>query len=307
MNNINAPPLEVDTMCGVDSLHIQMECSLCEITLFLREEKMKHKIIKKTKYTTEIEIILAGEKITVISTAQRRTTLEFGGLYYSRNSKLKLHFIRDLTRRFRIWKIMRLDFACDVKMPFSEMFVDTPKGYDKYTQLGWDAYYFNKQSKQRNLSYFVYNRSNRIQLFSFPLTRIEVRLYKGAIANRELGLCLSESVTLDKCAKLLEMNFQALKIRIGCAEVGIRMNVKTTLENMVEFLQSDRALPQEKDLFNLKRSLAIRDKLEIWMREKNIAWNHLPQACRKKKALISEEIGISHQVLKNAIEFAQNY
>jgi hypothetical protein len=95
MTKINSPPSMVDAMCGVDSLHIQMECSLYEITLFLREMKMQHKIIKKTKYTTEIEIILAGEKITAVSTARRRTTLEFGGLYYSRNSKVKLHFISD--------------------------------------------------------------------------------------------------------------------------------------------------------------------------------------------------------------------
>ncbi len=315
MNKINAPPTEVEAMCGVDSLHIQVECSLYEITLFLGEMKMKHKIIKKTKYTTEIEIILAGEKITAVSTAQRRTTLEFGGLYYSRNSKMKLQFIRKIIRKFKDWKVARLDFACDVKIDFESVVIRTPDAYSLYTKRHWDSFYFNKTPKtpkstkkeKKTLSYYCYNRSKRIRLFSFPLARIEVRIFKDAINNRNLGLCLQENTALLKCASLIEKLFENLDINIGATRVDVKVDAKEILENLVEFLESDKELPEGKDLFNLQRSLGIRDRLEAWMKEKKITWKDFPQACWKKKALICEEVDIAHQVLKKAINFATKH
>ena len=309
MTKINSPPSLVDAMCGVDSLHIQMECSPYEMTLFLREMKMKHKIIKKTKYTTEIEIILAGEKITAVSTAQRRTTLEFGGLYYSRNSKVKLHFIRKIIRKFKDWKVKRLDFACDIKADFGSVAIKTPDKYSIFRKTDWEGFYFNKTPKsakkeKKTLSYYCYNRSKRIRLFSFPLARIEVRIFKDAINNRNLGLCLQEDTSLSKCASLIEKLFENLHISVGATRVRVKVDAQKTLENFVEFLESDNELPYGKDLFNVQRSLGMRDHLEAWMKAKKITWKDFPQACKKKKALICKEVGISHPTFRKAIHFA---
>jgi len=297
----------VDAMCGVDSLHIQVECSLYEIRLFLDEMKIKNKTIKKTKYTTEIEIILAGEKITAVSTARRRTTLELGGLYYSRNAKLKLHFIRKIIRKFKDWKVTRLDFACDVKTDFGSITIRTPDAYSLFTKKHWDGFYFNSTKKKKTLSYYCYNRSKRIRLFSFPLTRLEVRIFKDAINNRNLGLCLQENAALFKCASLIENLFENLDINIGATSVRVTVDAKETLKHLVEFLESDKEFPEGNDLFNLQRSLGIRDNLESWMKEKKITWKGFPQACWKKKALICEEVDIAHQSLKKAIKFATKH
>ena len=308
MTKINSPPSMVDAMCGVDSLHIQLECSLYEITLFLGEMKMKHKIIKKTKYTTEIEIILAGEKITAVSTAQRRTTLEFGGLYYSRNSKMKLQFIRKIIRKFKDWKVKRLDFACDIKTDYESVTIGIPDKYFMVKKSHWNGYYFNKTGNSKTLTYYTYNRSKRINLFSYDLTRIEVRIYKAAIDNRNLGMCLQEDTTLSKCANLIEKLFENLHISVGATRVKVKVNVKETLQNLVEFLEGDREIPNGDDLFNLQISLGMRDKLEVWMRKKKISWKNLHQACWKKKALVAKEVGISQPTLRKAIRFARkNY
>jgi hypothetical protein len=284
-----------------------MECSPYEMTLFLGEMKMKHKIIKKAGYTTEIEIILAGEKITAVSTAQRRTTLEFGGLYYSRNSKMKLQFIRKIIRKFKDWKVKRLDFACDIKSDFESIAIRTPDTYSLFTKRHWDGFYFNSTKKKKTLSYYCYNRSKRIRLFSFPLARIEVRIFKDAINNRNLGLCLQEDTALSKCASLIKKLFENLHISVGATRVKVEVDAQEALENLVEFLENDKELPSGKDLFNLQRSLRIRDHLEAWMKEKKITWKDFPQACRKKRALICKEVDIAHQVLKKAINFATKH
>ena len=255
-----------------------------------------------------MEIILAGEKITAVSTAQRRTRLEFGGLYYSRNSKVKLDFIRKITRKFKAWKVKRLDFACDIKTNFESLDIDTPDKYFMVTEDHWSSYYFNKVGKSETLTYYVYDRSNRIKLFSFSLTRIEVRIFKTAVDNRNLSMCLQEDAALTKCASLVEKLFENLNIQVGARRVKLKMNAKETLQNLVEFLESDSELPKDDNLFRLQRSLGIRDLLEAWMKLKGVTWKSLPRYCWKKKALVCNKIGFSQPILRKAINFSkENY
>ena len=50
----------------------------------------------RTKWTTVFKIIVSGEEINIVASKRRSCRLEFGGLYYSKNSKEKLQLIRNL-------------------------------------------------------------------------------------------------------------------------------------------------------------------------------------------------------------------
>ena len=307
MEKINSPPLEVPVMCGIDSLHLLMRCSIQELFSFTRGENLIIKQEHQTQWTIEFKIILAGEKIQVVSTKRRMCRFEFGGLHYSENASKKLQLIRKLTQRFPDrWKIQRLDFACDIKVDYRDVRI-TPSAEDSVYEKYRDTYYINRKTKARTFSWCVYDKSKRLEIFSFPLTRIELRLYKQTINNRALGDCFNEVDTFNKCIRTIDRFFKTLKISVQGAPVAIQVNVKTVLENFIEFLHGDNAMPKQRDHFHMGAAIATRDKLAQWMHSSRVTWEDLPARCKKAQKQVCEDVGISEPTLRKAIRYAKNY
>ncbi len=303
----NSPPekLLLPTMCGIDSLHLQIKCSISELTALVNKCGLGIFVKKRTKWTTLYEITLTGEIIQVVITKRRTCHLEFGGLYYNTNSENKLRFIRKLTQTFDRWKVSRMDFACDLKISYHKLFWEVPDGF-KVGKEYRDSIYFNRNTKSRTATIVIYNRSLRIDLFSFPVTRIELRLYKGILHNRKLGKCLLNGRTLEKCVKLIEkMLIEALAVSVNGKSVLVDMNVTEVLHNFVEFLQSDSHVPKDKDLFHLKEAFVVRDKVISYMKNRQIDWKSFPQHCKMQQTKVCKNIGISHPILRKALRFAK--
>ncbi len=301
----NSPP-EIKSMCGIDSLHIQVRCSIAELFSFIREEELMIIEECQTKWTTKLKIILVGEKIQVVTTKRGLCRLEFGGLYYSENSVKKLQLVRNLTRVFPDFKIQRLDFACDLKVPFEDIGVALPKQCDLYDRYR-DSFYINRKTKQRTLSWIVYDKAKRMKLFSFPLTRIELRLFKGSINNRKLANCFNDADVFDKASNLIDKHFSSLEITIkGQAPDGFQVNARTVLENFVEFLHGgDSDYPKQRDHFHMSEALVARDKIKQWMETETISWKDLPVHCKKVQKNVCEKVGISEPTLRKAIRYAK--
>ncbi|MEA2092236.1 MAG: hypothetical protein U9O83_07725, partial [Campylobacterota bacterium] len=173
---------------------------------------------------------MAGEKILVVAQKRRLCRFEFGGLYYSENASKKLQVIRKLTQRFPgQWKIQRLDFACDIKVAYKDVHI-TASTLDNVYEKYRDTYYINRKTKARTYSWCVYDKSKRLKIFSFPLTRIELRLYKQTINNRALDSCFNEEDIFNKCIRTIDRFFEILKISVKGAPVAIQVNAKTVLE-----------------------------------------------------------------------------
>ncbi len=301
----NSPP-QIKSMCGIDSLHIMVRCSIPELKAFVYECEKGISIEKITKWTTEFKIILAGEKIRVVSTKRRTCSFEFGGLYYSENASKKLQFIQKLTQRFPDhWKVQRLDFACDIKADFRDISIFPAvqdSAYDKYR----DTYYINRNTQARTYSWCVYDKSKRMEIFSFPLTRIELRLYKQTINNRALGDCFTEADSFKKCIKTIHRLFERLDICIeGQFVEDLRIDVRNALENFFEFLHSDCQVPKVRDHFHIGVALVARDKIKQWMETETISWRDLPMHCKKAHKKVCEKVGISEPTLRKAIRYAK--
>ncbi len=307
MEKINSPPQkEVPVMCGIDSLHLLVRCSIRELFSFVREEKLIIIEERRTRWTTELKLILAGEKIQVVASKRSLCRFEFGGLYYSENASKKLQFIRKLTQRFPDqWKIQRLDFACDIKVDYRDVRI-TPSVQDSVYDKYRDTYYINRKTKARTFSWCVYDKSKRLEIFSFPLTRIELRLYKQTINNRALGDCFNEVDTFNKCIKTIDRFFARLDICIkGQSIEGLNVNARNVLENFVEFLHGDYQVPKARDHFHMGEALVARDKIKQWMETETISWKDLPVHCKKVQKNVCEKVGISEPTLRKAIQYAK--
>ena len=304
----NSPP-KIKSMCGIDSLHIMVRCSIPELKAFVYDECEKGiSIEKRTKWTTELKIILAGEKIRVVATKRRTCRFEFGGLYCSDNSLGKLQFIRRLTRKFPDhWKVQRLDFACDLKVDYRDVRI-SPSMQDSVSDKYRDTYSINRKTKARTFSWCVYDKSKRLEIFSFPLTRIELRLYKQTINNRALGDCFNEADSFRKCIKTIHRLFERLDICIkGQSIEGLVVDAENVLENFVEFLHSDCQVPKARDHFHIGEALVARDKIKQWMETETVSWKDLPVHCKKVQKKVCTKVGISEPTLRKAIRYAKNY
>ncbi len=303
MNTINAPPIR--SMCGIDSLHIRVRISIRELFSFMRDEKLIIKEERRTRWTTEFKLILEGEKIRVVASKRGLCRFEFGGLYYSENKEEKLQLIRKLTRKFPYWKIQRLDFACDLKVAFEDIEINPPEKSWIYCEYS-DSFYINRSTKGRTSSWIVYDKGKQMKIFSFPLTRIELRLFKGTINNRRLANCLNDPDVFNKCIGTIDKFFETLKVSIkGEPTGGLQSNARIVLENFIEFLDGDGAMPKQRDHFHMGEAIAARDKLNWWMNSSGVTWENLPMRCKKVQKEVCKEVGISEPTLRKAIHFAK--
>lgn len=293
-------------MCGIDSLHIQVQCSIGELLSFIRKEKLM--LIKEyqTMWTTRFKLILPkGEKIQVVTHKRGSCRLEFGGLYYSKNSTKKLQLIRSLTCTFFDWEMQRLDFACDLKIPFADIDIALPKQHELYDGYK-DSFYINRKTKQKTLTWITYDKAKRMKLFSFPLTRIELRLFRGSIRNRKLANCFNDIDTFNKSVSTVNKMFRSLKIFINGEEVdGLHIDARTVFENFIEFLHGDKVSPKQRDHLHIGEALVVRNRLTQWMRSSRVTWENLPARCKKVQKQVCQEVGISEPTLRKAICFAK--
>ena len=293
-------------MYGIDSIHIEVTASSRDLRTFMNIEKLTIKKESSTKWVRKYKIILAGESINV-TTHKGKCLLEFGGLYYSKNSTEKLMLIQRLKHYFGEVNIQRLDLAIDLKLDYRHISTNIPVDFYKYSRPSWTtSYYLNSRTKNKTFTYIVYNRSYWIKNFSFPLTRIELRIEKVGIGNRKLGTCLHDRQALEKCASYFEKRLKDdLAIRYKNMPIVPDIDVLSALEAFIAFLDGDR-LPYGKDLFNLARSLGIRDKALEWMKANKVTLDTLPHACKGRKSEVAKEMGISQPTLRKLLAFRRS-
>ena len=133
-----------------------------------------------------------------------------------------------------------------------------------------------------------------MKLFSFPLTRIELRLFRGSIRNRKLANCFHDMDTFNKSVRTVDKMFRSLKVFInGEAVDGLHIDVRTVFESFIEFLHGDNEFPKQRDHLHMGEAIVARDKLAKWMRSSRVTWKNLPVRCKKVQKQVCQEVGIS--------------
>jgi len=131
-------------------------------------------------------------------------------------------------------------------------------------------------------------------------------MFGSTFSNRKMGGCLQERATFEKCVGLIEsIILETLQISVSGKAVTVAVNATEVLHNFVEFLQSDRFSPADKDHFHTKEAFMVRDKVLAYMKTKRLSWKNLTKHCKMKKAKVSSEIEISQPILRKALEFAR--
>jgi len=308
MNYTTGPPPSVrplNATVGIDSVYLQIKgINKIDLDRFCRDIGLKYTNSNKGTYQTQWKIFLAGGKpITVIyHFSSKTTTLQIGGLMdYSISGGDAHVFTRNLMRTFldRRIQISGLDFAIDTNM--------VPVPYQgelrKEVKLCRSTIYYNKPY---NTVFTVYDKALKMEIYSTPLIRFELRLCQE-LGRWKVNDFMSNSNSLGKLATKINKEMgEALHTYAHDTNTSFSLvpfNAVKILEYFVEFLHGGK-IPPIHDHHKIRQALNARDTFFAWMKANRIANPKRINAYAKgRRAAIQSEIGVDPKTFKKAVSF----
>ena len=299
---------------GVDSLHVDLRINFYDLERFCTEQKIKWEKGEKSKWQRKGKIFLAGDPVTVTyHLTTKNCTFEFGGFCnYSTNlhEHYKLLLLRTLIQYFPdcSWSVSRLDFTIDISMRW-DMFLPEMRGITpEFSESTIYFNNFNNSKKRKKLSTIViYDKARQIDLFSTPLTRVELRLFRPELKRLNLMEMFDSEEILMKTSNLI---YSTLETRLRLYGVDgkfvyrIKTDVVATLQGFVAFLHSDMVDIHRPDPFRIHYGLKLSDKVKKWLEEKGISSvKEVAKEVRRKKMAICNDIGVDPKTFDKAIVF----
>ena len=307
---MNDNPLQ--SVEGVDSIHIDMAVSLQEVQHFCFENNLKFEEFEKTKWYRKWFIFLSGKAITVTYRSNTKNcTFELGGLCnYSQNlyEHRKLQFLRNLIQYFhnRSWKVSRLDFSIDINVKWDEMLPDI-----RDASLGFSSstLYFNRftggRDRKKIFTLTVYDKARDIGFFSSPLTRIELRLYRPYFAKDKVADMFDSR---DSLMRVSNMIYSVIECQLSLYSVDgsftylIKTDVVATLQGFLSFLHGDEPIHRA-DPFRIYYGLKLSAKIISWMEREGISPVEVRKHTKGRKAAICKSLGLDPKTFDKAIAF----
>ena len=297
---------------GIDSLHLELSVNYADLKRFCNEGKLKF-IREKTqnsKWQTVYRIFLAGERITATYISKSKCTrFEFFSLCnYSKNTK-QLELIQALMYYFsdRDYAISRLDYTVDINIKVNDInpvFKDLIPVYN-HTTIYFN-HYTNGKTKKRLSTLSIYDKARQIHLYSTPITRVEIRLFREELSRKRLMKMFEEENTMMQTSNLLYALLETqLKLYMVNENIiyKIRTNTLTTLKNFLEFLHGNAKAIQRPDLFNTSSSLLKSKKILDWMKQEGIVPNEVMKYIGRKKMAVCKELQIDVSTFDKAISY----
>ncbi len=296
---------------GIDSLHLELSVNFADLKRFCKEQKLKlvREKNQQSKWQTVYYIFLAGERITVTYISRNKCTrFEFFRLYnYSGNTnQLKLivtliHYFSD-----RRYAISRLDYAVDVNIKLDKllpMFKNMSPVYHNTT------IYFNQytkgKTKKKLSTVILYDKAKQLNLFSTPLTRIEIRLFRAEIVRKGLTQMFELPAAMMKTSNLLYALFETqLKLYTGGGALyKVQTHTSEILEDFIAFIHGAGSLAPRPDLFNIYQHLIRSKRILNWMNTEKITPSQVMKHVRGKKMAICKELQMDSDTFNKAIAY----
>lgn len=297
---------------AIDSIHIDMNINVKDLERFCKDQGLKFERGKVKNWQRESQIFLAGDPINVTySFRSRNYTFEFGGIrnYNIYSSAKKLQFIRTLLNYFsdRSWSISRLDYAVDANISWDSLLPDFQCSNIQFEE---STIYFNRRSKAKKSKQMstlvIYDKGRQLNLFSTPLTRIELRLMHPVLQNRKLTSMFESKATLEKTATLIKkMLDEELKLFdvYGKQCYQLELKVLNILHEFLSFLHGDAPTIYHPDPFRIQWSMDHSARIRRWMEEEGVSPHRVQKHIRGKKLSVCKSLGIRPETFDKAVSF----
>ena len=301
---------------GVDSLHVDLRINFYDLERFCTEQKIKWEKGEKSKWQRKGKIFLAGGPVTVTyHLSTKNCTFEFGGFCnYSidLHEHKKLQLLRMLIQYFpnRSWSVSRLDYAVDINIPW-DMFLPDMR-CDTLAFEGSTIYFntFTSGKQRKKLSTLtVYDKAAQIKLFSTPLTRVELRLFRSELNRLKLRKMFDLEEVLMKTSDLIYSTMEhRLKLHSVDGEFIYRIatNTAKTLQDFLEFLHGDMPTIHRPDPFRIHYGLELSNRILSWMKSEDIKPGEVKKHVKGKKVAVCKSLGIDNKTFDKAIDFLNN-
>lgn len=300
---------------GIDSVHIDIKINSRDLKRFCNDQKLKlEEKEKKFDWQREWFIFLAGEAITVTyNTRHKNCRFEFGGLLNYNSNPYKLQLLPKLLYCFsdRSCLVSRLDYAVDFNRQWDEFLPDMKGNYS--IECVDSSIYFNRfngaKNRKKLSTLIVYDKARQLDLFSTPLTRIELRLFRPQLKRLGLTTILHSMESFMKMANHIYSVFEhCLKLHNVYGEWTFRIKTDAikTLQVFIEFLHGNGCLFTQPDPFQVRKSLMISNKLREWMKSECIQPAEVKKHIKGKKGAVCKSLGVDPKTFDKAITFFES-
>lgn len=296
---------------GIDSIHIDLAINSADLKRFCNSNQLKLEEREKTKWQRKWRIFLAGDPINVTyHFRSKRTTLEFGGFLDYTKDPYKLQLLRSLIHFFsdRSWSVSRLDYALDVNLCW-DMILPDMRDVTTLEFSGSSTYFNNFDNSRQRKKLFtvaIYDKARQISLFSTPLTRVELRLFRPELKRLNLtGMFASEKDLIKTSNLIYSMLGHRLKLHSSDGRFVYRITTDSvkTLQGFLEFLHSDMPTVYRSDPFRIHYGLELSDKITSWMKSEGISPLEVKKHIRGGKTTLCKSLGIDPKTFDKAMSF----
>jgi len=277
---------------------------------FCSKQQLKLEEFERNIRERKWHIFLDGEVINArYHKKSKKTTFEFGGFFnYSGNSK-KLLLMRKLMQLFsnRSCSVSRIDYAVDVKHKWAA-FHPTFRSIEPKL-IGSSLYYneYTRGTKKKKLSTLtVYDKGLQLKMFSIPLTRIEIRVFRHNLKRMGCDKLLESQEMLIRIADFIyeQLENQLKLYSTDCSCIcKLQTDAISIFENFIAFIHGTDNELKTPDIFRVKNALMQANKIRSWLEKEGIPLNDIKKNIKGKKLSICKDIGVDVKTLNKAIEY----
>lgn len=301
-------PKVLKSTVGIDSVHLQIEgINKKDVDRFCGRWKLPYGENKKSKHMREWKLFLAGgQPISAqYHFSSRTTTFQIGRLMnYSTTISDSQKLLQQLVHDFHDRKISvsSIDISVDINEPILRLSISSNVDEVSTNMVGTTHYHNRKNGSVL----CMYDKAVQMQIYSTPLTRIELRM-KAQLRNWKVKDLLNSKKSLNKLAMKVKHEFEEnIDVSFLDGKYPLQLDVQeidNVLEDFVAFVHGDISL-NFKDHFRIAIAIAARDRFKVWMKRHRIKSVHeIKQFVKGNKAIYLQELALDHKTFNKALHF----
>jgi len=183
--------------------------------------------------------------------------------------------------------------------------VISPRALLRGSTIYFNTFTGGKQRKKLS-TLTIYDKAAEVKLFSTPLTRVELRLFRSELKRLKLTDMFDSEESLVKTSDLIYSTMEhRLKLHSvdGKFTYRIATNAVKTLQGFLEFLHGDMPTIHRPDPFRIHYGLELSDRILSWMRDEGVSPAEAQKHVRGKKVALCKSLCIDTKTFDKAIRF----